>query len=268
VGAGYGEKLPRQCAAAAAQLYAAFQRNDCLLAEVNPLLVTADGVVAADAKIVLDENALYRQRGLLGRLGIQGKRHEVAEPTARERRAASAGFAYVDLLSEDHRREPGKIYVGLVPGGAGYGIFAIDEVKNVGDEFLGGLAVPVNFMDSGGGPSQGAVSEMFALLMDHELVDVILTSRFGGISSCDVFIKGLVDCLRERHAAGKRVVPVYGRMVGTDLAAGRAYLEAARQQTPEELAALSMVVGNRQIMAEVIREALTDFCFRHRGGGR
>jgi len=77
-----------------------------------------------------------------------------------------------------------------------------------------------------------------------------------------------VDCLRERHAAGKRVVPVYGRMVGTDLAAGRAYLEAARQQTPEELAALSMVVGNRQIMAEVIREALTDFCFRHKGGGR
>jgi succinyl-CoA synthetase beta subunit len=268
VGAGYGEKLPRQCAAAAAQLYAAFQKNDCLLAEVNPLLVTADGVLAADAKIVLDENALYRQSGLLGRLGIQGKRHEVAEPTARERRAASAGFAYVDLLSEDHRREPGKIYVGLVPGGAGYGIFAIDEVKNVGDEFLGGLAVPVNFMDSGGGPSQGAVSEMFALLMDHELVDVILTSRFGGISSCDVFIRGLVDGLRERHAAGKRVVPVYGRMVGTDLAAGRAYLEAARQQTPEELAALSMVVGNRQIMAEVIREALTDFCFRHKGGGR
>jgi succinyl-CoA synthetase beta subunit len=158
--------------------------------------------------------------------------------------------------------------VGLVPGGAGYGIFAIDEVQNVGDEFLGGQAVPVNFMDSGGGPSQQTVSEMFALLMDYELVDVIITSRFGGISSCDVFIKGLVDCLRERHAARQRVVPVYGRMVGTDLAAGRAYLEAARQQTPEELAALSMVVGNRQIMAEVIREALTDFCFRHKGGGR
>jgi len=262
------DQLAERFAEAAMGLYAAFQKNDCKLVEVNPLLVTAGGVLCADAKIILDENALYRQRELLARLGVRGKRHEVAEPTERERRATAAGFAYVDLLPEGAEREPGKTYVGLVPGGAGYGIFAIDEVGNIGDEFLGGRALPVNFMDSGGGPSRQAVSAMFALLMDHPLVDLIITSRFGGISSCDTFIRGLVDCLRERAAAGQRVVPVYGRMVGTDLAAARAFLESARGQTPAELEPLSMVIGNRQIMAEVIREALTDFQFRSKGGAR
>jgi succinyl-CoA synthetase beta subunit len=268
LGAESGGKLAGQFAEAAARLYAAFQERDCKLAEINPLLVTPSGVLAADAKVVLDENALYRQRELLERLGIKGQRHEVAEPTERERRAAAAGFAYVDLLPEGAGRQPGKTYVGLVPGGAGYGIFSIDEVGNIGDEFFGGRVVPVNFMDSGGGPSREAVMDMFALLMDHPLVDLIITSRFGGISSCDIFIRGLVDCLRERAASGQRVVPVYGRMVGTDLAAARAFLEGARQQTPAELEPLAMVVGNRQIMAEVIREALTDFEFRSKGGAR
>ena len=124
--------------------------------------------------------------------------------------------------------------------------------------------MPVNFMDSGGGPSRQGVAEMFSLLMDYPLVDVIITSRFGGISSCDVFIRGLIDCLRQRAAAKKRIVPVYGRMVGTDLAAARAYLDQARQQTPKELAPLSMVVGNKKIMAEVIKDGLEDFLTRRK----
>ncbi|MFH1131665.1 MAG: ATP-grasp domain-containing protein [Pseudomonadota bacterium] len=253
------EAKEEQLAQAATQLYAAYQRYDCKVAEINPLLITKAGPLAADAKMVLDDNALYRQGEMLAALGIESKRHDVAEPTARERRAAAAGFFYVDLFPEDAKREPGKIYVGLVPGGAGYGIFSIDEVTNVGDEFFGGKVVPVNFMDSGGGPTRQGVGEMFSLLMDHPLVDVIITSRFGGISSCDIFIRGLVDCLRDRAADKKRIVPIYGRMVGTDLAAGRAYLEAALRETPEELKPLSMVVGNREIMVEVIREGLLAF---------
>jgi succinyl-CoA synthetase beta subunit len=245
-------------AAVAQMLYAVYQRHDCKVVEINPLLVTAGGPVAADAKMVLDDNALYRQGRLLASLGIGEKRHDVAEPTGRERRATAAGFPYVDLLPEDAEREPLQVYVGLVPGGAGYGIFSIDEVTNVGDRYFDGRAVPVNFMDSGGGPSQAAVAEMFALLMDYDLVDLIITSRFGGISSCDTFIRGLVDCLRERRAAGQRVLPVYGRMVGTDLPAARAFLEQARRETPDDLTPLRMVVGNRKIMAEVIRDGLAD----------
>jgi succinyl-CoA synthetase beta subunit len=246
----------------ATRLYGVYQNSDAKVAEINPLFITPSGPVAGDGKIVLDDNALYRQAELLGRLKIAAKRHEVAEPTARETAAAEAGFAYVDLLPENAQREPGKVYVGLVPGGAGYGIFSIDEVTNVSERYFDGRLVPVNFMDSGGGPTRQGVAEMFAILMDYPLVDVIVTSRFGGISSCDVFIRGLVDCLRGRSAQGQRIVPIYGRMVGTDLPAAAEFLDKARAETPEELSALSMIVGNRKIMADVIREGLADFLAR------
>jgi len=239
-----------------ARVYAVFQKYDCKIAEINPLLFTAAGPVAADAKIVLDDNGLYRQGGMFRLLGLTEVRHDVSEPTRNEIRAREAGFRYVDLLAEDHVKDPGRLYVGLVPGGAGYGIFSIDEVANVGERFFGGRVVPVNFMDSGGGPTVGMVAEMFDLLMDDNVVDLVITSRFGGISSCDVFIRGLVGCLRERRAEGRRVVPVIGRMVGTDLPSARDFLERAKRETPEELAELHITVGNRKIMAEVIREGI------------
>jgi succinyl-CoA synthetase beta subunit len=247
-----------------ARVYAAFQKYDCKVAEINPLLITKAGPVAADAKIVLDDNGLYRQGGLFHLLGLTTARHDVSEPTPNEVRAREAGFKYVDLLAADHVKDPSKLYVGLVPGGAGYGIFSIDEVGNVGDRFFGGRVVPVNFMDSGGGPTVAMVSEMFALLFDHEPVDLVITSRFGGISSCDVFIRGLIGCLRERRRAGKRVVPVFGRMVGTDLPSAREFLERAKRETPAELEDMRITVGNREIMAEVIREGIR-YAFDRKG---
>lgn len=246
------------------KVYAVFQKYDCKVAEVNPLLLTAAGPVAADAKIVLDDNGLYRQGGLFQLLGLTAVRHDVSEPTRNEVRAREAGFRYVDLLPEDHKKDPERLYVGLVPGGAGYGIFSIDEVANVGDRFFGGRVVPVNFMDSGGGPTEAMVAEMFDLLFDDRVVDLVITSRFGGISSCDIFIRGLVGCLRERRKARQRVVPVFGRMVGTDLPSARDFLEKARRETPEELEDMHITVGNRQIMAEVIREGIR-YAFDRKG---
>jgi len=146
--------------------------------------------------------------------------------------------------------------VGLVPGGAGYGIFSIDEVANIGQRFFQDKATPINFMDSGGGPSQHQVAQMFHLLMDYDKVDLIVTSRFGGISSCDIFIRGLVEAVRERHGKGKRTVPVYGRMVGTDLPSAREYLEKAKAETPESLKETTIIVGNQRIMADVIKDAI------------
>ena len=238
------------------RVYGTFQKYDCKVAEINPLIITPDGPVAADAKMVLDDNGLYRQRKVFELLGIDGVRHDISEPTENEIRARQAGFPYVDLLPEDYQKDPNKLYVGLVPGGAGYGIFSIDEVANVGDRFFGGRVVPVNFMDSGGGPPLERVAEMFHLLMDYDIVDLIITSRFGGISSCDTFIRGLIGCLSTRKNEGRRVIPVYGRMVGTDLPSAREFLEKAKKETPGELGDMTITVGNQTIMAEVIRKGI------------
>lgn len=257
-GLGGDAALQAKLADAISRLYATYQKYDCRVAEINPLLITEKkDVVAADAKVVLDDNALYRQGALFELLGVRETRHDVSEPTRDEVRARDAGFIYVDLLPEDAKKDPDKLYVGLVPGGAGYGIFSIDETANVGDRFFDGKVVPINFMDSGGGPRLDAVAEMFHLLMDKKLVDVIVTSRFGGISSCDIFIRGLVKCLRDRREKGLRTVPVYGRMVGTDLPSARAYLEQAKAETPEPLKDMVIIVGNQKIMADVIKEGVT-----------
>ena len=238
------------------KVYSLYQEADTKICEINPLIISPKGPIAADAKIVLDDNALYRQAELLERLGITDKRHDAAESTANERRAQANLFKYLDLLPEDAAKDPEKIYVGLVPGGAGYGIFSIDEVANIGHRFFDDRVTPVNFMDSGGGPSQRQVAEMFHLLMDYDKVDLIITSRFGGISSCDIFIRGLVEAIRERRAQNKRVIPVYGRMVGTDLPSAREYLEKAKAETPEALKEMTIIVGNQRIMADVIKDAI------------
>lgn len=253
---GQGSQIEKGLAQVIASVWATYQKYDCRVCEVNPLIVTSHGPVAADAKLVLDDNALYRQVALFETLGIEEKRHDIAEPTRNELRAMEAGFPYIDLLPEDADKEPGKLYVGLVPGGAGYGIFSIDETVSIGNRLFEGTVVPVNFMDSGGGPPQARVAEMFHLLMDYEIVDLIITSRFGGISSCDVFIRGLIQCLRERKEKGMRMVPIYGRMVGTDLPSARDYLQKARQETPEPLKDLQIVIGNEHIMADVIKEGI------------
>jgi succinyl-CoA synthetase beta subunit len=238
------------------KVYRTYQDIDAKLCEINPVIITPDTIVAADAKIVLDDNGLYRQGKLLESLGITSRRHDIAEPTPNEKKAHIQGFPYVDLLSSGISKEKDKLYVGLVPGGAGYGIFSIDEVVNIGNKFFEGKVVPINFMDSGGGPPQNRVAEMFHLLMDYPLTDIIITSRFGGISSCDVFIRGLIQALRERYRNNQRIIPIYGRMVGTDLPSAKTYLENAINETPEPLKLLEMVVGNEKIMADVIKEGI------------
>jgi succinyl-CoA synthetase beta subunit len=238
------------------KVYETYQRCDARLCEVNPLLLTSKGVIAADAKLVLDDNALFRQNDLLQMLGILKKRHDVAERTKNELRAQTAGFPYIDLLPENFKKDPQKLYVGLVPGGAGYGIFSIDEVATIGQRFFHDRVVPINFMDSGGGPTQNRVAEMFHLLMDNPLVDLIITSRFGGISSCDIFIRGLIKAVVERQEKGLRMIPIYGRMVGTDLPSARTFLEKEKHEHTDALKNIHIIIGNQRIMADVIREGI------------
>jgi len=246
------------------KVYATYQRFDARLCEINPLIITNDGVVAADAKLVLDDNALFRQVDLLELLGIKEKRHDVAERTRNELRAQTAGFPYIDLLPETYTKDPKKLYVGLIPGGAGYGIFSIDEVATIGKRYFNDRVIPVNFMDSGGGPTQNRVAEMFHLLMDYPIVDLIVTSRFGGISSCDIFIRGMIQAVKERYESGKRMIPIFGRMVGTDLPSARTFLEKAKAENPDALKNVTVYVGNQRIMADVIREGI-EKAFESRG---
>jgi succinyl-CoA synthetase beta subunit len=212
----------------------------------------------------LDDNALFRQVELLELLEIKEKRHDVSERTKNELRAQKAGFPYIDLLPEKFTKDPNKLYVGLIPGGAGYGIFSIDEVATIGKRFFKDRVLPVNFMDSGGGPTQARVAEMFHLLMDYSVVDLIVTSRFGGISSCDIFIRGMVQAVKERYESKKRMIPIFGRMVGTDLPSARAYLEKAKVENPDAMKNVTIYVGNQKIMADVIREGV-EKAFKSKG---
>lgn len=238
------------------KIYRVFQNTDAKLCEINPVIITQDSVVAADAKIVLDDNGLYRQSKLLEDLGITSRRHDIAEPTNNEKKAYKLKYPYIDLLDPNIEKENEYLYVGLVPGGAGYGIFSIDEVVKIGKEFFNNKVVPINFMDSGGGPSQNKVANMFHLLMDYPITDVIITSRFGGISSCDVFIRGLIQALRDRYRNKQRIIPIYGRMVGTDLPSAKNFLEKAKIETPKALEMMEIVVGNEKIMADIIKEGI------------
>jgi len=111
-------------------------------------------------------------------------------------------------------------------------------------------------MDSGGGPPQDRVAEMFHILMDNETVDLIITSRFGGISSCDVFIRGMIQAVVERYESGKRMIPIHGRMVGTDLPSARTFLEKTYAENAEAMKNVKIAVGNQKIMADVIREGI------------
>ncbi|MCX6645428.1 MAG: acetate--CoA ligase family protein [bacterium] len=173
------EKLKASLKDAIKKLYATFQAFDCKTAEINPLIVTTDNIaVAADAKVVIDDNALYRQGGLFELLGIAEARHDVSELTKDEQRARDGGFKYVD------------------------------------------------------------------------------PSRFGGISSCDTFIKGTIKALRDRFAKGQRMLPIVGRMVGTDLPSAREFLQKAKIETPEALKDLDIAVGNEKIMADVIKDGI------------
>ncbi|MHA1983627.1 MAG: ATP-grasp domain-containing protein [Candidatus Hodarchaeales archaeon] len=241
-----------------------FQSIDARVCEINPLIIVNDennSVKAVDAKIILDDNALYRQSTILSYLGLDPtkKRHDVSEQTKYEVRATSNEIPYIDLVfqQEPINKDDKTLYVALVPGGAGYGIFSIDEVINIGNKYFpNSKIVPINFMDSGGGPTLQRVAEMFHILMDHPLPDIIITSRFGGISSCDIFIRGLILTIKERHSLNKRLIPIYGRMVGTDLPSASVFLEKSKQESPEVLKDLKITVGNQKIMADIIKDGL------------
>jgi succinyl-CoA synthetase beta subunit len=179
---------PKEIGPAINKLYRIFTDKDAILAEINPLVTTPDGVFAADAKIIVDDNALGRQ-------GITVNR----DLSEREREAEKHGFSYVEL--------DGKI--GVIGNGAGLTMATLDLI-----EYYGGKAA--NFLDVGGGAGSERVENAVRLVASVPTVKVIVVNLLGGITKCDEVAKGII-------AAGisQKVIV---RLAGTNEAEGRKLL--------------------------------------------
>ena len=175
-----------------------FQDLDCSLVEVNPLVVTSDGDVhCLDAKVNIDNNALYRQPAVAA----------LRDPTQEDEREAQAdefGLNYVALDGN----------IGCMVNGAGLAMGTMDLVKLHGGN-------PANFLDVGGGATEEAVAEAFKIILSDEAVKAVLINIFGGIVSCKIIAEGIIAAVRQVGVE----IPVIVRFEGNNAAAGLAALE-------------------------------------------
>jgi succinyl-CoA synthetase beta subunit len=189
-------------------LYAAFVGADADLAEVNPLVVTDDGrLLALDAKIVLDDSALYRHPDLEAMRDLNEE--EPAEIAARE-----AGISFIKLDGS----------IGCMVNGAGLAMTTMDLVKLAGGE-------PANFLDIGGGAKADKVTAAFRIILGDRNVRAILINIFGGITRGDEVARGIV----EARANIEREVPMVVRIVGTNSEEARPILAEANLITADSL---------------------------------
>lgn len=184
-------------------LYNAFIGKDCSLAEINPLVVTAeDDVVALDAKLNFDDSALYRHPD------IEELRDE-SEEDPKERRAAKAGLNYVNLGGD----------VACMVNGAGLAMATVDIIKYYGGE-------PANFLDVGGDSTPEKIAEAFNIMLDGNQAKGIFVNIFGGINKCDLVAEGIVEAAKLISKDGKSLpVPVVVRLEGTNVKRGREILQ-------------------------------------------
>jgi succinyl-CoA synthetase beta subunit len=178
-------------------LYRLFVESDTSLIEINPLIVNSAGnLVALDAKINIDENALFRQRDL------QTQRDPTQEDPM-ERRAAEHDLSYVSLDGN----------IACMVNGAGLAMATMDVIKLHGGE-------PANFLDVGGGATPERVAAAFTLILSNPAVKAILVNIFGGIVRCDDIAEGIIKAVREIDVS----VPVVVRLEGTNVDQGKALL--------------------------------------------
>jgi succinyl-CoA synthetase beta subunit len=200
-GLGLPEGLRGQAAKLVRGLARAFVELDCSLAEINPLVATRQGrLVALDAKINLDDNALFRHPDLAALRDL----HE-EEPLEVE--ASRHGLNYIKLDGE----------IGCMVNGAGLAMATMDVIKLYGSE-------PANFLDVGGGATAEQVSAAFHILLADPNTQAVLVNIFGGIMKCDVIAEGILSAAREMHLD----VPLVVRLEGTNVEQGRKILEGSK----------------------------------------
>jgi succinyl-CoA synthetase beta subunit len=204
-------------------LYNLFIETDCSLLEINPLVITAqENLVALDAKMDIDDNALFRQKDIL-------RYRDIDEEDPLELEASKYNLNYINLNGN----------VGNMVNGAGLAMATMDLIKSAGAE-------PANFLDVGGGANEEMVENGFRIILSDSNVKVILINIFGGILRCDVLAEGVVQAARK---TGIRV-PVVIRMQGTNVEKGREILAASGLNliTAEDLSdaagKIAEIVGN------------------------
>ncbi|HEV8117164.1 MAG TPA: ADP-forming succinate--CoA ligase subunit beta, partial [Thermoanaerobaculia bacterium] len=189
-------------------LFKAYVETDASLAEINPLLVTRSGdVLALDAKMNFDDNALYRHSDIK-------EMRDLAEEDPLEVEASKFGLNYIKLDGN----------VGCMVNGAGLAMATMDLVKLAGGE-------PANFLDVGGGASEEQVKNAFRIILSDKNVKAILINIFGGIMRCDIIGKGVVAAVKEIGLS----TPVVVRLEGTNVDEGKRILrESGLKITPAD----------------------------------
>jgi succinyl-CoA synthetase beta subunit len=198
--AGFDQQHARELGRVLQGLYGVLTVRDCLLAEINPLVITAEGgVVVADAKVDIDDNALFRHADLL-------PYREESFDNEMDRMATEQGLTYVHLGGD----------IGVIGNGAGLVMNTLDVVTASG-------ARPANFLDIGGGAQADQVVKAINMVLSDNQVRGIIFNIFGGITRCDEVAKGMLEAARISPIP----VPVVVRLAGTQEEAGRALLEGS-----------------------------------------
>jgi len=178
-------------------LYKAFDATDAALAEINPLILTASGeVIALDAKMNFDDNALFRHPDIVAM-------RDLDEEDPAEVEASKFDLNYISLDGN----------IGCLVNGAGLAMATMDITKLYGGS-------PANFLDVGGGASAEKVTEAFKIMLRNPNVKAILVNIFGGIMKCDVIAEGVVTAAKEVHLS----VPLVVRLEGTNVELGKKIL--------------------------------------------
>jgi succinyl-CoA synthetase beta subunit len=181
-----------------ASVYKIFLANDCSLVEINPLVITGEGrVVALDAKITIDDNALFRQKAL-------SELDDPREKDPLELMAENYGLNYIRLDGN----------IGAMVNGAGLAMATMDVIKLAGAE-------PANFLDVGGGANEEMITRGFEIILKDSRVKAILINIFGGILRCDVLARGVLAAANKTSIS----VPLIVRLEGTNVEEGRAILK-------------------------------------------
>ncbi|MCY9011787.1 ADP-forming succinate--CoA ligase subunit beta [Bacillus inaquosorum] len=202
-------------------LYKAFVEKDCSIAEINPLVVTGDGnVMALDAKLNFDSNALYRQKDIM-------EYRDLDEEDPKEIEASKYDLSYISLDGN----------IGCMVNGAGLAMSTMDIIKHYGGE-------PANFLDVGGGATAEKVTEAFKIILSDQNVKGIFVNIFGGIMKCDVIAEGVVEATRQVGLT----LPLVVRLEGTNVDLGKKILsESGLNITSAE----SMADGAQKIVSLV-----------------
>jgi succinyl-CoA synthetase beta subunit len=199
---GFTGEQATQAEALITALAKVYLEKDCSLAEINPLAVMDNGdVLAVDAKMTFDDNALFRHPDIVA------LRDEAEEDPA-ELRAGRAGLSYISLTGN----------IGCLVNGAGLAMSTMDIIKYHGGE-------PANFLDVGGGANKEQVTEAFRILLSDPRVKAVLVNIFGGIMQCDIIAGAILAAFKE---VGFHV-PLVVRLEGTNVEVGRKMLAESGQ---------------------------------------